>query len=652
MASKTKRLGQLSLIAIALLIAGTAAFRALTRRETIPEPSAQGPPPVEQPQAPEPAPPVQPETVPEATAAPLAEPEPEQTADSAASLDPILGEILSAVRALATPTPEPEPTPDPNAPIDGFQEILRYVYEQIEKQASVDADLLSELDSGAYTFSGPLIVVDPYGYAPLTAAAAFETAEPSKISVLVQGKTPAADIAFEFDEYRTKHIVPIYGLYADKLNTVTLTAVDKSGRISVTSVEIRTDALPERLAKFVITTYAAQPDKYSSGLNFSSVNKYAYDINGDYRWIINDRGAAVTYWNYSEGTYICPMESANQSLLVERNTLGKYLRLWYAPSGGVGIHHDIEEMPGGNLLLTTSSAGSGIIVGDTCEDVVLELDAQTGEIVNYLDFIKILQRFRMSLMIANEAGVNWDWLHMNKVTYHNGSIVISSRHQSTVAKVTWPQGDIEWILGSHYAWSPYWQQFLLTPTGDNFEWQHAQHFPIVLPDFDENPDTEDIMLFDNGNQRFAEDFELQRQIQANEAAAPENYSRIVHYRIDEKAMTVEQVWQYGKERGAEWFASRCGNVALLDNGSRIGSCIIESGAPPHSILSEVSESGELVWEAYTSTKDAKSTLYEYRAYREPLYRNSDNDLRVGESTINLVPRDILMKYGFITEEGD
>lgn len=32
------------------------------------------------------------------------------------------------------------------------------------------------------------------------------------------------------------------------------------------------------------------------------------------------------------------------------------------------------------------------------------------------------------------------------------------------------------------------------------------------------------------------------------------YSRAVVYKIDQKARTVEQVWQYGKERGFAWYS--------------------------------------------------------------------------------------------------
>lgn len=32
------------------------------------------------------------------------------------------------------------------------------------------------------------------------------------------------------------------------------------------------------------------------------------------------------------------------------------------------------------------------------------------------------------------------------------------------------------------------------------------------------------------------------------------YSRAVIYKIDQKKMTIQQIWEYGKERGFEWYS--------------------------------------------------------------------------------------------------
>jgi len=206
------------------------------------------------------------------------------------------------------------------------------------------------LHSGGYTPDDPLVVIDPYGLSPLTAVAVFKTAEAVRVSVLVQGKTQSADISFDFEGYSTEHIVPIYGLYVDYSNTAVFTLTDRNGRVSEMTLDIHTDILPKRFEKTLIKTYNPQPEKYNVGLNFSSWYMFAYDINGDYRWISNDQGYQSVLWNYSNGTYLCPLDAANQSIITERNMLGKYLRILYAPSGSYGIHHDIEQMPNGNLL--------------------------------------------------------------------------------------------------------------------------------------------------------------------------------------------------------------------------------------------------------------------------------------------------------------
>ena len=53
-----------------------------------------------------------------------------------------------------------------------------------------------------------------------------------------------------------------------------------------------------------------------------------------------------------------------------------------------------------------------------------------------------------------------------------------------------------------------------------------------------------ISVFDNGDARNLD----------QPALASMKYSRAVIYKIDQKNMTVEQVWEYGKERGHDWYS--------------------------------------------------------------------------------------------------
>jgi arylsulfate sulfotransferase len=84
-----------------------------------------------------------------------------------------------------------------------------------------------------------------------------------------------------------------------------------------------------------------------------------------------------------------------------------------------------------------------------------------------------------------------------------------------------------------------------------------------------------LFLFDNGfNRQFI-------------PGAP-TYSRAVEYRINEADKTVQQIWQYGKERGVECWAPIISDVDVLMNTNRLITCGIVFGAEPYAKLIEVS----------------------------------------------------------------
>ena len=94
-------------------------------------------------------------------------------------------------------------------------------------------------------------------------------------------------------------------------------------------------------------------------------------------------------------------------------------------------------------------------------------------------------------------------------------------------------GDLIWILGDHYNWSPELQPYLLHPVNTPFRWQFAQHAPMMTGEGN-------LLLFDNGNNR-ALPFDG-RPVVPDE----ENFSRAVEFAIDEQNMEIEQVWEFGE----------------------------------------------------------------------------------------------------------
>ena len=113
---------------------------------------------------------------------------------------------------------------------------------------------------------------------------------------------------------------------------------------------------------------------------------------------------------------------------------------------------------------------------------------------------------------------------------------------------------LNWIIGDPEGWPKEMvDKYFFTPVGDveNFDWQYEQHACVVCPDGD-------IMMFDNGQYRAKS---KEKYIKNRD-----NFSRGVRYRIDTDKMEIEQVWQYGKERGQEFFSPYICNVEYYDEG--------------------------------------------------------------------------------------
>ena len=549
--------------------------------------------------------------------------------------------------AAATGTPssaEAEATPS-------FGDTIRTLLSEISAQEKTDALILSELHTGTYTAEEPLVLDNPYGCSPLTALAVFTTEEPARVSIRVHGKTNDADINNDFPALITEHIIPIYGLYADFLNTVTLTVTTEGGEKTVTSVSIQTDAIdPNTVGTIILQTDIRNAAQMSPGLTFLYSHKLAFDAYGDIRWTNNTLVTPPsTLYNYGNGTSITTFGSylEGEVLLLERNFLGKFLRVWYSP---YGVHHDITQGENGNLLVTGSQ-------GASIEDFVYELNAETGEIIHTLDLKTVLprssERINATLTAESALSENWgmsatDWFHLNAIVWDDGDVILSGRHSSAVVKMAWPSGEIKWILASPFGWPTMFQKYLLTPAAgqSDFEWPYWQHAPMLLPDQDNNPNTTDLILFDNGCARFGE-ADVRSSLLSKDLASIQKYSRLVQYRIDETDHTIRQVWQYGKERGEELYSERCGDADYLPNGNRLGFFYIVNEFPEnassHVVISEVSASGTLIWEALLTAENG--VLEAYRGERLPIYGECDQNLLLGQATRVLIPASVLKANG-------
>ena len=345
---------------------------------------------------------------------------------------------------------------------------------------------------------------------------------------------------------------------------------------------------------------------------------FIFDSEGAIRWYVNlDAHPVFGHLFYDAG--VERLQNGNlyfgdgsSGRIAELDMMGRLVNEWPIP--GYGFHHNVLEMPNGNFLATVNKHGLS-----TIEDHILEIDRSTGAIIQVWDLRQSLDSRRRVW-----SGNARDWFHGNGLQYDpdDDTIIVSGRVQGTV-KLT-RNNKVVWILAPHRGWNQAGDGTDLStkllqpidadgqPIADpevldgktshpDFEWAWYQHAPEFMPDGT-------LLLFDNGENR-------------NYGGQPA-YSRAVIYRIDEQAMTIQQVWEYGRERGGQTYS---GIVSDVDYHVKENTVVFMPGAiwdgqGPHGRTVEVDfDTGEVVYETVIRKADPASGITFHRVERLPLY---------------------------------
>ena len=406
-------------------------------------------------------------------------------------------------------------------------------------------DVESEFEIDGYTIDEPNVILNPYGNSPLTALVMFETDSKVSPMVTIKGKDDNSTFTNKFSKGK-KHYLPIYGLYADYDNEVIIEYKENGKKVEKV-IEIKTDKLPKNMV--VPSSVYADKKKLGNELYFytpsSAGYTCAYDVNGDVRWYLTN----YALWKIDRlknGRLLVSTERLINSPyymtgLYEMDLLGK-IYVEYSLEGG--YHHDYYEMENGNLLVASDDFYNE---DGTVEDYIVELDRRTGKIVKRFDLKDILN-------MEDGKSENWtayDWFHNNSVWYDKktNSITLSGRHQDAVINIDYKSGKLNWIIGDPINWSKEYQKYFFKPVGDSeFEWQWSQHAAMITPEGY-------VFILDNGNNK--------SKIEEDYVKAKRSYTRGVMYKIDTDNMTIEQVWEYGKKRGSEFYSPYISDVDYL-----------------------------------------------------------------------------------------
>lgn len=417
--------------------------------------------------------------------------------------------------------------------------------------------------------NGLSLRLNPSGRTPLAAELKYTSLRPSTLELSVLGTQP---VSTAFADMQRENAYPVLGLYPATENRIAIRITDDRGNFALDTLTIRTDSLYEGLPEIHIPNF--HEEQMEAGMHLAGLHLADHGDFSTQPIIFDNQGVIRYHLDLSDyGSMLWPLQlRADGSFMMAGNDgififdrLGNELRHFTLP--GYRAHHDVIEMPNGNLMVAVQKYGTQIHNGSalvaSADDHILELDGNSGQIVDEWDLRQLLDVDRH--VVGDGGG---DWFHTNALWYSekDDCIIVSGRNQGVV-KIT--RGHkLKWILATHKGWgksgpegqgaetAPYLLQAVdgsghaydqAVQDGDvaaaDFDWPWGQHAPMLTGNGN-------LLLFDNGYNR-----------QYGNSSG--HYSRAVEYHIDEEHMRVKQVWEYGKSRGAETYSLIISDVDVL-----------------------------------------------------------------------------------------
>ena len=531
---------------------------------------------------------------------------------------------------------------------------------------------VSAVDAGPAELSGCDVEVDPYGTSPLVAVVnlrGIQASQVQSVQVVVTGLDGGQDFVRTYSPTDTDLVVhmdtsdlgfpeagyhvPVLGLYADRENVVRIlvdvvnrSRVDLTVKITtrlwkpdeaawVPSIRVKTAVAEQMEPGWTVAEISIEPNPNPPIVFVDWTRTIAYDERGAIRWALRlddlPKGETFTLRRSISGNFL----TGSFDTIVEVTKLGRIVHTFHLSD--YTLNHEIVQIGSednregvpygarsehvGNLLVLASKNGAS-----NTQDHIVELDSDTGKVLNAWDLAQVLDPTRMTFVDADgwDISKNGDWLHDNGLAYSaaDESIIVSGRHQG-VAKIH-RDGTLVWLLAPHKGWNPPQTGKLLTAVsatqvpyadavqlGDQsagnastpeFDWPFGQHSPALLPNGD-------LLLFDNGASR-------------NFAGFWGSFSRAVIYRIDEAAMTVRQI--------AQFILSKSESSYCISNTHRLpvtGNIFIQPGgtgsntAIAKEVTTRVADDGTIAFDkvVFDATLnlvvDASHYVYSFRGHR-------------------------------------
>lgn len=469
---------------------------------------------------------------------------------------------------------------------------------------------------------------------PLARLLSFATEVPSEATVTWSDGDLATTVELPA---ATEHELPLLRMRADRDVEVHLT-LRAEGATAERTLTFHTASLPPKFPD--VTVHQLDADAMEPGDTLVGV--VAGGV-GAWQIVLSPEGEIVWWWARDPRMLELQLRSdgmllgnAQEGALIELDWLGRIQRQW-VPGGGSGttipvalptFHHDVQRLPDGTMLAMSkqnvtvqdfpASYDDPLVREDaTVRDDEIVLLAQDGTVIREIPYSTAIpyERIGYTSLVGNPK----DWVHGNGVAWspENDAIVISSRAQDALAGLDL-DGTVRWILANPANWPTASESLRLQPVGQPFRWPYKQHAPEWFGG-------DRIMMFDNGNRQASP------WTGEDDLGALETWSRVVEYRIDEQAMTVEQAWEF-EIPGVRLFGDYMGDADHLPNGDVLGNFagviamngryLADYGLGRHLIrlVEFVPETGELLWDVELSSDmdEVPDGWNSYRSQRLPV----------------------------------
>lgn len=398
----------------------------------------------------------------------------------------------------------------------------------------------------------------------LSFSVAIDTAEATRVRVRIQEAAGPVDFEVGDGDVLVKsHTVEVFGLHADTLHSLDVSATDGAGCVTHQTLEYTTGPLPEGLPETQATV--SDPSRMSPGATLFPLAIWPGTDSINYLVIVDEAGRMIWYRKWPLGIHEAHRR-ANGNLvfgdggeIVEMDLMGRVVKTWdRAPLGVDFIHHEVHETPSGRLLALTTElrsisgypGGTGSTTYDVVGDDVFELDengtfAGRWSLFDHLDPYLTNPSFDSNsndVIYPNSPnGTTKDWTHANAIAVDpaDDGLLVSSRSYNWIVKIA--RGASPHLV------------YRFGEGGDvtltSGEWFYGQHGIDVLPDGH-------LLMYDNGLGR-------------PNVPGDQLYSRAVEFSIEQApesgAWSAAQVWEY--RDSPDFFSPIWCDADLLSNGN-------------------------------------------------------------------------------------